>query len=133
MVRMGGKEDANGFLSIFYHALRTKRRREVIRVLHQAQSQTVSVRRLAREIAATEHGLPLTHATGEPYRNAYNALSQTHLPTLADAGIVIYDPQRQMVSSGPNLTTAALLIAINRPAIETLARSDLDDTDSSDE
>ena len=108
------------FLSALYHALRAYRRRQAIRLVHSADAPTLSVRALARKVAAAENGLPRARATGEPYRNVYNALTQTHLPTLADAGIVIYDPKRQTVSPGPNIALAALLVAINGPAVETL-------------
>ncbi len=78
----------------------------------------MKTRELARRIASIEQGVPRSQATGEPYRNVYNALSQTHLPTLADAGIVIYDPKRQTVTRGPQFPLAALLLAIEEPAIE---------------
>ena len=120
------------FLSTLYHALRTPRRRRVIELLADADEPELSVRHIAREIAAQEHGLPRRRATGEPYRNVYNALSQTHLPTLANANIIIYDPERQIVSSGPNLTLAALLAAINRPTVDTLYGKQLGDSDNSD-
>ena len=116
---MGGDED-NGYLSTLYHALRARRRRETIHLLHSANSSVLSVRSLAREITAVEYQISRKQATGEPYRNTYNALCQTHLPTLEDAGIVIYDPERQTVAAGPNLSLAALLVAISQPAIETL-------------
>lgn len=127
---MSDKTDKEDFLSILYHALRTRRRREVIRLIHTTDTPTLSVRFLAREIAVAEHELSRTQATGEPYRNVYNALSQSHLPTLADAGIVIYDPERQTVAGGPNLLLAALLVAISHPAIETL--QDRKSTNSAD-
>jgi hypothetical protein len=125
---MVGDED-DGFLSTLYHALRARRRRHTIRLLHHTDSPKLSVRSLAREIAAAEHGTSSDDATGEPYRNAYNALCQTHLPTLADAGIVIYDSKRQTVAEGPNLSLAALLVAISQPAIETLQRGESTDGD----
>jgi len=120
-------DDTNEFLSMLYHALRARRRRRAIRLLYRADSSVVSVRFLAEEIAAAEHEMPSKQATGEPYRNAYNALSQTHLPTLSRASIVIYDSERQTVSPGPNLPLAALLIAISGPAIETLRGEESDD------
>lgn len=110
----------DSFLSILYHSLRARRRRETIRFIRATNTPTIAVRTLAKNIAAVEQGLPPRRATGEPYRNVYNALSQTHLPTLADASIIIYDPERQTVSPGPNLPLAALLVAINGPAVETL-------------
>ena len=113
-------EKADEFLSLLYHALRTRRRRQVIRILARSDDETVTVRSLARKIAATEQSVPRSQATGEPYRNAYNALSQTHLPALVDAGIVIYDPKRQIVSPGSNLKISALLVIINASIIEVL-------------
>lgn len=127
-MRMKDNDD-NGFLSMLYHTLRARRRRQTIRCVHDADSSELTVRTLARQVAATEHELPHTRVSGEPYRNAYNALSQTHLPTLAEAGIVIYDPQRQTVSTGPNLSLAALLIATNRPAIDMLQEEKPSDGD----
>lgn len=126
---MAEDEDDNGLLSALYHALRARRRRRAIRHLNRADSSKLTVRALAREITAVEQGVSPSHATGESYRNVYNALCQTHLPTLADAGIVIYDPERQTVSEGPNLSLAALLVAISRPAIETLQNGKSTDGD----
>jgi hypothetical protein len=94
----------------------------VIRLVQDAGSTVLSVQTLAREIAAAEHGVAYQHATGEPYRNVYNALSQTHLPTLADARVIVYDSDRQTVSAGPDLPLAAFLLAMNRSAIETLIK-----------
>ena len=116
---MGDDEDYEQFLSNLYHVLQARRRREVIRIIHTTDDSTLSVRSIAREIAAVEYDLAQTNATGEPYRNAYNALSQTHLPTLADADIIIYNSERQTVSRGGNLPLAALLVDINEPTIET--------------
>ena len=107
-------------ISSLYHAFRAQRRRRVIQYLQGLDEPVVEVRFLARKIAAAEHELPIENATGEPYRNAYNALSQTHLPTLAEAGIVIYDPKRQTVSQGQNLGLASLLLALNETTVGTL-------------
>jgi hypothetical protein len=120
---MAADRESDEFLSDLYHSLRATRRRDVIRLLLNSPDQTLTVRELAREIAALEHQLPQSHATGEPYRNAYNALSQTHLPTLSSVNIVIYDPQRQRVSQGPNFTIAALLVAIDESAVRSLTES----------
>ena len=113
-------------LSILYHALRAARRRRVIQILNEGPPPRLSTRALAKEIATEEQGLANGVATGEPYRNAYNALSQTHLPTLSDAGIIIYDPQRQTVTRGPNFDIAALLIDINTPTVELFSVADSD-------
>lgn len=108
------------FLSAVYHALRASRRRQTIQILTEQGNDVDTVRELARRITAREEGVSVENATGEPYRNVYNALSQTHLPTLADAGIVIYSSQRQRVKKGPNFKFAAILVAIDEPTIEVL-------------
>lgn len=107
-------------LSSLYNILCTSRRRRAIQVLHQSEAPVIAVRDLSREIAAAEHMVPLSHATGEPYRNVYNALSQTHLPALAAVDIVIYDSKRQTVSPGSRLTVAVLLAEITRSTVEIL-------------
>lgn len=107
-------------LSSIYHALRARRRRQVIRTINHTNDVEMSVRSLAQEIAAVEQKIPIAQATGEPYRNAYNALSQTHLPTLAEVKIIIYDPHRQIVSIGPNHLLAATVVAANSPMCEIL-------------
>lgn len=107
-------------LSEIYHALRAPRRRIAVQILCSSEEATVGVRSLARQIAANENDVPASRATGEPYRNVYNALTQTHLPTLAAAGIVIYDPKRQKISSGPNLPVASIVTEMTRPAVTLL-------------
>lgn len=119
-------ENIDDFISGLHHSLRATRRRYVVQFLHETSDHQLTVRELARRIAAREREVPLDHATGEPYRNAYNALSQTHLPTLADAGILIYDSERQTVSGGPNLTLATLLVAVGRPTVDILQKRDQD-------
>jgi len=121
---MENKDPEEAFLSTIHHALRATRRRHVIQLVGTSDQPTFHVSDLAREIAAREHGLRIEHATGEPYRNTYNALSQTHLPMLEEAGILIYDPMRQTVSPGSNLTMALLIIAISRPTVDILGNID---------
>lgn len=116
-------------LSSVYHALRTARRRYVILLLFESEDEQLPVRSLARRIAALEQDVRLDHATGEPYRNVYNALSQTHLSTLSDAGLIIYDPDRQTVSPGPDFQLAALLISINRITYQTFRGMNLVEMD----
>lgn len=117
---MSESEDLSNILSEVYHALSATRRCHVILLLANSDEGTLPVRDLAREIAAVEEDVSPDCATGEPYRNAYNALSQTHLPTLSDAEIIIYDSDRQTVAGGPNLEVAALLIVLNQATYQIL-------------
>lgn len=111
-------------LSEIYHALRAARRRYVIQWFAAHNEETASVRTLAKQIAAMENDLEVD-ATGEDYRNVYTALSQTHLPTLSDAGLVIYDSDRQSVARGPEFQTGILLVILNRAAYYTVQTEEL--------
>ena len=115
-----GNNHSDDSLSTLHHALRTPRRRQVVSLVHEATDPPTTIRELARAIAAKEEGTHHEQATGEPYRNAYNALSQTHLPTLADAGIIIYDSDRQTILPGENLTIAAVMVAMAPPILQVL-------------
>lgn len=111
--------------SDIYHSLRSRRRRYVIRELSQSEDEVLSVRDLAKTIAAIEQEIPQDHATGEPYRNVYNSLSQTHLPTLTEAGLIIYDPDRKTAEIGPQFQLALLFLQLNRATYRTLVRGEL--------
>lgn len=113
-------EPVNQVLSELYHILRAPRRREVIKSLTTTVEHPIPVRQLARVVTAREQGTELHTATGEPYRNTYNALSQTHLPALESARVIIYDSDRQLVSRGQNFIIAALVVSITEPAVGTL-------------
>jgi len=113
-------EEIEEGLSVLLQALRASRRRCVIQFLEGTEkSETVSTRLLAQQIAARENGIAVEYASGEPYKNVYNALSQTHLPTLNSADVIVYDPKRQTVQKGPLFDLAALLLNLSQPAIKT--------------
>lgn len=112
-----------------YHALRAPRRRYVIQILLESDEEAHMVRTLARQIAAIEEDIPPENATGEPYRNVYNSLSQTHLGTLSDAGIIVYDPNRQTVTTGENFRIAILIVVLNRSIYQILHEETLPDMD----
>ncbi len=128
---MGRNNCGDDYLSRVYHSLRAPRRRYVIELVAEGDGD-LSVRTLAREITAREQDIPLECATGEPYRNVYNALSQTHLSTLSDADAIIYDSERQTVAAGPNLTISLLLSNLNRAAFRTLQNLEYVSSDGSD-
>lgn len=118
---MPDDDELEDLLSTLYHALRAARRRYVIEILERTTEEIVTTRELARKTTSMELGVPERQATGESYRNAYNALSQTHLPTLSEAGIIIYDSERQTVIPGANFELAALLLGTNTPTVDVFA------------
>ena len=126
---MSGNKKSLSCLSEVYYALSASRRCHVIRLLANSEDGTFSVRDIAREIAAIEEDVPPDRATGEPYRNVYNALSQTHLPTLSNTDIIIYDSDRQTVAPGPNMHLASLLIVLSQATYQTFQRNSIPDLD----
>ena len=105
-----------GLLSDLYHIFSAPRRCYAIQLLSQRGCQEYAVRELAREITAIEQGISKDNASGEPYRNVYNALSQTHLSTLEDANLVRYNNQRQTVIPRPCLPRVGLLLNLDLSA-----------------
>ncbi|WP_431357824.1 DUF7344 domain-containing protein [Haloarcula marina] len=106
-------------ISNHLHALRASRRRLVIRLLAaKSPDSRTSTRWLARQIASQESNLDAALVSGKRYKNAYNALSQSHLPTLSKAGIIVYDSHRQEILPGPSFELAKFLLNLNEPAIE---------------
>jgi hypothetical protein len=120
--------DSQALLTRLYHVFRAPRRRYVIQVLKDREKSPVTTRELAKIIAGIEEGTSKQEVTGEPYRNVYNALSQTHLPTLSEADVIVYDSTRQTVSADRYLKLAALLLNNNAPTVEVF--STICDTES---
>lgn len=104
------------FLSELYHVLSAPRRCYSIQILAQTDGQPVTVRDLAREITAIEQGICREDATGEPYRNVYNALSQTHLNTMSAIELVDYQPQRQRVNPKQKLSVVNSVLRFDQAA-----------------
>ena len=81
--------------SDIYYLLSNSRRRETLAHLWKHRTE-VTLRELSEEIASAESGeTPAPRALRE---SVYNALHQTHLPKLAEFGLVEYNPDRKLVS-----------------------------------
>jgi len=126
--------------SVIHHALRASRRRLVIWLLtsqapiiparpSEARPTSsgstsadimLSVRSLAKAIVSIEEDIPMHHATGKLYHNAYNALTQTHLPQLDDINAIEYDADRKNVRPGQNLTALVMMTALTSPVAKLL-------------
>jgi hypothetical protein len=133
-------EYTNQSLSAIHHTLQASRRRIIIGLVsHRAISSTaldskqdtskraawsveaaVSVRQLSKEIVSIEEETSLEHATGDPYHNVYTALIQTHLPKLADIGVIEYDDDRKIVYPDHNLIALAIVASITSPVAQLL-------------
>ncbi|MFB6163939.1 MAG: hypothetical protein ABEJ31_02160 [Haloarculaceae archaeon] len=82
--------------AIFF-TLSNARRRYLLHHLKRYE-EPVSVGDLAREVAAWENDVPVEAVTHAQRKRAYSSLHQTHLPKMADLGIVDYDRERGVVT-----------------------------------
>jgi hypothetical protein len=93
-----------------------------LRVVHSLveSDEPTTTRALATRIAEAEAAREGSDATADDlYKSVYVSLQQTHLPKLADHGIVDYDPDANAVRPGPRLDEARVYV---RPETEEPAR-----------
>ncbi len=79
-----------------FSVLSNERRRQVLRYLHE-DGEGSTIRELSQQLAAWENGVPTEVVTYKQRKRVYTSLHQTHLPALADAGVVDYDRDRGTV------------------------------------
>lgn len=79
-----------------YHLLQTKRRRDVLRYLHE-EGGRVRLRDLAEQVAAWEQETAIENLSSDERQRVYISLYQSHLPKLDNHGIVNYDKDRGWV------------------------------------
>lgn len=87
--------DALGNEAVF-GVLRNKRRRYALHYLKQREGG-VSVGELAEQIAAWETETPVLDVSSGDRKRVYISLLQSHLPTLAEAGMVVFDDEDSTV------------------------------------
>lgn len=85
--------------SEIFHILGNDRRREIINSFAESR-EPITLSELATEIATHE-------SDDEPpedlYKSVYVSLQQTHLPKMADEGIIAYDRDAKTIEPGPKL------------------------------
>lgn len=84
------------------------RRLRVVHNLVENETQTTT-KALATRIAEAEAERGDVSAD-DLYKSVYVSLQQTHLPKLADHGIVTYDPETNTVGPGPRLEEAEMYV-----------------------
>jgi len=99
--------------SNLYDLLGPPRRRYAIEIIAEGDGE-ITVRDLARRITAIEQDVPIEHARGDPYRNVYTSLTQTHLGRMADADIIQFDSDRKVIYADESLEDAWLLLQATR-------------------
>ncbi|WP_079988870.1 DUF7344 domain-containing protein [Halosegnis longus] len=88
-------------LNTVFFILKAPRRRLTIRFIHR--NGRCRLRELAKELTAIQMNTTPERVSNEEYRNVYNSLSQTHLPQLADANVITYNSDRQIVAPAVNI------------------------------
>jgi len=100
-------------LSDLFHVFSAPRRCYAIQLLSHNLREDYPVRELAREITSIEQGISKEDATGEPYRNVYNALSQSHLKLMSKNDLINYNKQRQIVVPTQYINKIELMLEFN--------------------
>lgn len=72
-----------------FHVLRNRRRRFALHFLKQMGECEIG--EIAEQVAAWETGASRGALTAAERKRVYNSLQQTHLPKLAETGLVVYD------------------------------------------
>jgi hypothetical protein len=76
-----------------FHILQVQRRRLTLQYL-QGETDAVSLRDLAEQVAAWENQMSIVELTSKERQRAYISLYQNHLPTLDTEGIIEYNKDR---------------------------------------
>ncbi|MGM0590735.1 MAG: DUF7344 domain-containing protein [Halobacteriota archaeon] len=84
--------------------LQNQRRRYVLEYL-RAHPGEATVRELSEAIAARENGVPVEQLNYQQRKRIHTSLYQTHLPKMADYGVIDYDRRAGIVSLSDRVTT----------------------------
>lgn len=86
---------------LIFDVLKNRRRRYTLHYLKR-QDRPVELSELAEQVAAWENDKTVPELTANERKSVYTSLYQTHLPKLADAGIVDYNRNRGVVELSRN-------------------------------
>ncbi|WP_207589363.1 DUF7344 domain-containing protein [Halomontanus rarus] len=85
-------------LDAVFSILDTRRRRTTLAVLADHR-KTLSLADLADEVAVREHDTTITNLSPTVVDEISRSLYHNHVPVLADAGLVAYDRERDLVTA----------------------------------
>lgn len=86
---------------LIFDVLKNRRRRYTLHFLKR-QDRPVELSELAEQVAAWENDKTVAELNANERKSVYTSLYQTHLPKLADAGIVEYNRNRGVVELSEN-------------------------------
>jgi uncharacterized membrane protein len=96
---------------VVFEMLSNERRRYVIHYLLDADEEA-ELRDLARTLAAWENDKHPEEITSQERKRVYNALQQTHLPKMDDAGLVAFEASRGTISAADDLADLQVYLEI---------------------
>jgi hypothetical protein len=76
-----------------FEVLSNQRRRHVLHYL-KARGERATVREVSEQVAAWENEIARNEVTPKERKRVYTALHQTHLPKMAEVGVIDYDRDR---------------------------------------
>lgn len=85
-----------------FHVLQNDRRRRVLQYLVDTDGP-VQMGDIAEQITAWEYGTNVEEITSEQRQRVYIALYQSHLPKLAEFGLVTYNQHQGIVEQTPHI------------------------------
>lgn len=83
-----------------FHILQNERRRRVLEYLADKEGPE-DMRDIAEQVAAWEHDTTVQALSSDQRQRVYIALYQSHLPKLADFGLITYNRSRGIVERTP--------------------------------
>lgn len=86
-----------------FHVLQNQRRRRVLQYLIDGDEGPFEMRQIAEQVAAWEHDTSCEALASDQRQRVYVALYQSHLPKLADVGLIDYNKSRGIVSKRPTI------------------------------
>ncbi|WP_254524197.1 DUF7344 domain-containing protein [Natrinema caseinilyticum] len=124
MVRQSRLEQIESpeFLDSLYAILADSTRRSLLRYL-TSHPKPVTIDRLASELAAIEHGIPVETVTSDQRREIALRLQHVDVPALDDAGVVSWSRETQQIEHTPLWET----VQTTMPALGELLESSLID------
>ena len=96
-----------------FHLLQNSRRRAVLRYL-RGREGPVRMRDVAEQVAAWEHDTTVAQLSSNERQRVYIALYQSHLDTLADAGVIAYNKPRGVIEPLPLLDQVTRYLDVDR-------------------
>lgn len=94
-------------VTALFELLSNPRRRMTLQILHDHGDDIEDIHDLVDHVAAAETNTPIKQLTYREKKRLYISLYQTHVPKLAEAGVIHYDPDTGTVDPTPRMATFA--------------------------